>query len=108
MNKINKPIYFYLLLFLSTTLVGAALLYLPYTGEKPLDFIDALFIASSAFTVTGLSTIDISSQFNMLGESIILLLIQIGGLGIVTVTLLTLIFLNKKITIKNRHLLMIT
>ena len=108
MNKINKPIYFYLLLFLSTTLVGAALLYLPYTGKKPLDFIDALFIASSAFTVTGLSTIDISSQFNMLGESIILLLIQIGGLGIVTVTLLTLIFLNKKITIKNRHLLMIT
>ncbi|MCD8878106.1 TrkH family potassium uptake protein [Staphylococcus kloosii] len=108
MNKINKPLYYYLMLFISTTFIGALLLFLPCTGKKPIGFIDALFIASSAFTVTGLSPTDIGTQFNVLGETVILLLIQIGGLGIVTVTMLTLIFLNKKISIRNRFLIMVT
>ena len=108
MSKVNKPLYFYLMLFLLTTLIGAFLLYLPYTGKKPINFIDALFVASSAFTVTGLSPVDVGTQFNIFGEIIILLLIQIGGLGIVTVAMLTLIFLNKKISINNRILFMIT
>ena len=108
MNKVHKPLYFYLMLFFSTTIIGALLLYLPFTGKKPISFLDALFIASSAFTVTGLSPVDIGSQFNILGEIVILLLIQIGGLGIVTVTLLTLVFLNRKISMKNRFLIMVT
>lgn len=108
MNKANKSLYFYLMLFFSTTLVGAILLYLPYTGKKPITFIDALFIASSAFTVTGLSPVDIGAQFNMLGEVVILLLIQIGGLGIVTVTMLVFVFLNKKVSLQNRFLIMVT
>lgn len=108
MNKANKSLYFYLMLFFSTTLVGAILLYLPYTGKKPITFIDALFIASSAFTVTGLSPVDIGAQFNLLGEVVILLLIQIGGLGIVTVTMLIFVFLNKKVSLQNRFLIMVT
>ncbi|UXR78026.1 MULTISPECIES: potassium transporter TrkG [unclassified Staphylococcus] len=108
MKKVNKPLYFYLLMFFSTTFIGAILLYLPFTGEKPISFIDALFVASSAFTVTGLSPVDIGAQFNVLGEFIILLLIQVGGLGIVTVTILTLVFLNKKISLQNRFLIMVT
>lgn len=108
MNKANKSLYFYLMLFFSTTLVGAILLYLPYTGKKPITFIDALFIASSAFTVTGLSPVDIGDQFNILGEVVILLLIQIGGLGIVTVTMLVFVFLNKKVSLQNRFLIMVT
>ncbi|HGZ9003620.1 TPA: TrkH family potassium uptake protein [Staphylococcus aureus] len=108
MNKANKSLYFYLMLFFSTTLVGAILLYLPYTGKKPITFIDALFIASSAFTVTGLSPVDIGAQFNILGEVFILLLIQIGGLGIVTVTMLIFVFLNKKVSLQNRFLIMVT
>lgn len=108
MNKVHKPLYFYLMLFFSTTIIGALSLYLPFTGKKPISFLDALFIASSAFTVTGLSPVDIGSQFNILGEIVILLLIQIGGLGIVTVTLLTLVFLNRKISMKNRFLIMVT
>lgn len=55
-----------------------------------------------------MSPVDIGSQFNILGEIVILLLIQIGGLGIVTVTLLTLVFLNRKISMKNRFLIMVT
>lgn len=108
MKNVKKPLYFYLILFCSTTLIGALSLYLPFTGKQPIKFIDAFFIASSAFTVTGLSPTDIGSQFNIIGQIIILLLIQIGGLGIVTVTMLTLIFLNRKITMKNRFLIMTT
>ena len=108
MQKLKKPIYFYLVLFIIATMIGSLLLYLPYTGKKPISLIDAIFVASSAFTVTGLSPIDIGTQFNIFGEIIILILIQIGGLGIVTITLFTLILLNKKITLKNRHLLMVS
>lgn len=108
MKKVNKPLYFYLMMFFSTTFIGAGLLYLPFTGKKSISFIDALFVASSAFTVTGLSPVDIGAQFNVLGEIIILLLIQVGGLGIVTVTILTLVFLNKKISLQSRFLIMVT
>ncbi|WP_145353378.1 TrkH family potassium uptake protein [Staphylococcus cohnii] len=108
MRLLNKPLYMYLMLFSFTTIVGTLLLYLPITGVKPLNFVDAFFISASAFTVTGLATIDISSQFNWLGDTIILLLIQIGGLGIVTVTLLTLILMHRKISLRNRYLIMTT
>lgn len=108
MRLLNKPLYMYLMLFSLTTIVGTLLLYLPVTGVKPLNFVDAFFISASAFTVTGLATIDVSSQFNWLGDTIILLLIQIGGLGIVTVTLLTLILMHRKISLRNRYLIMTT
>ena len=65
---------------------------MPVTGRKPIDFVDAFFIATSAFTVTGLSTVDIPNQFNELGYLVILLLIQIGGLGIVTLMIFIMIF----------------
>lgn len=103
-----KLIIFYLSLFLSTTLIGSLLLFLPITGRKTISFIDAFFVTTSAFTVTGLSTVDIPSQFNTLGYIVILLLIQIGGLGIVAVALFALILFNKKISFLNRELLMIT
>ena len=67
-----------------------------------------LFIATSAFTVTGLSTVDIPNQFNELGYFVILLLIQIGGLGIVTLMIFIMIFTRKNITYKNRELLKYT
>ena len=41
MRLLNKPLYMYLMLFLFTTIVGTLLLYLPVTGVKPLDFVDA-------------------------------------------------------------------
>lgn len=103
-----KLIIFYLSLFLSTTLIGSLLLFLPITGRKTISFIDAFFVTTSAFTVTGLSTVDRPSQFNMLGYIVILLLIQIGGLGIVAVALFALILFNKKISFLNRELLMLT
>lgn len=108
MAFLKKPLTVYLLLFLSTTLLGALLLYLPWTGKQYTSFIDAFFVASSAFTVTGLSTVDITSQFNWLGDLIIMFLIQIGGLGIVTITTLTLIIANRRISMHERKLIMVT
>nr|WP_269668967.1 TrkH family potassium uptake protein [Mammaliicoccus sciuri] len=108
MNTIFKVTMIYMTLFLTTTIIGSILLYLPVTGRKPIDFVDAFFIATSAFTVTGLSTVDIPNQFNELGYLVILLLIQIGGLGIVTLMIFIMIFTRKHITYKNRELLKYT
>ena len=108
MNTIFKVTMIYLTLFLTTTIIGSILLYLPVTGRKPIDFVDAFFIATSAFTVTGLSTVDIPNQFNELGYLVILLLIQIGGLGIVTLMIFIMIFTRKNITYKIRELLKYT
>ncbi|MFP5033415.1 TrkH family potassium uptake protein [Staphylococcus pseudintermedius] len=100
----RQPILFYLILFLSTTFIGSLLLYLPWTGQKPISFVDAMYVATSAFTVTGLTTVDITEQFNVLGHTVIMLLIQIGGMGIVAVSLLTLMISQKKITFQNNQL----
>ncbi|MCD8785643.1 TrkH family potassium uptake protein [Staphylococcus gallinarum] len=108
MKNVTQLTYLYLSLFLTTTVIGSLLLYLPVTGKKPISLIDAFFVASSAFTVTGLSTVDVPKQFNALGETIIMLLIQIGGIGIVTLSIFVLILSRKKITYNERSLLMIT
>ncbi|GBF04215.1 K+ transporter Trk [Deinococcus aerius] len=67
-------------------LLGAGLLWLPVThGEgRSVNFLQALFTATSALCVTGLNVIDPSRDFNRLGQVIIMLLIQVGGLGIIT------------------------
>ncbi len=71
--------------FALTIVIGTALLSLPKAGVEPLGFVSALFQATSAVCVTGLSTIDIAHDLTPLGHSILLVLIQFGGLGIMTV-----------------------
>ncbi len=73
--------------FLLLILTGTLLLLLPKaTNGSPLAFIDALFTASSAVCVTGLTVVDTVGTFSQTGHVILLLLIQIGGLGIMTLT----------------------
>lgn len=67
-------------------LTGTALLKLPNATTAPITFVDALFTATSAICVTGLIVVDTATQFTTLGKSIILILIQIGGIGIMTIT----------------------
>jgi trk system potassium uptake protein TrkH len=77
-----------------TILVGTALLSLPIARIKPLAFIDLFFTATSATCVTGLFTIPLD-QFTFFGHCVILGLIQIGGLGVITLTLFVLsLFVN--------------
>lgn len=76
-----------LLSFLGTILVGAFLLSLPMSWANPrvpVSWLDALFTATSAVCVTGLTVIDTGTTFSMTGQTIILILIQVGGLGILT------------------------
>ena len=71
------------LYFLITILVGTVLLYLPVSAaDEPVSLIDALFTSTSAVCVTGLIVLDTGKDFSTFGQVVILLLIQLGGLGI--------------------------
>lgn len=75
--------------FALTIFVGAILLFLPLAKSataKPVALIDAFFVSTSAVCVTGLSTIDISSVLSMFGQTVLVILVQVGGLGIMTFT----------------------
>ncbi len=90
--------------FAVTIMIGGILLSMPFCNAdgKWLPFVDALFTACSAVCVTGLVTIVPAVQFNLLGKVILLMLIQIGGLGIIACTMGAFILLRKQITIRDR------
>lgn len=88
--------------FLGTILLGGVLLYLPICNTKPIQFTDALFTSTSAVCVTGLVTIVPATQFTVLGKGILLVLIQIGGLGVIACTFSFFLILKKKITLRER------
>ncbi|MDR2556259.1 MAG: potassium transporter, partial [Bacteroidales bacterium] len=70
--------------FLLLIIVGTALLLLPNATYHPLSLPDALFTATSAVCVTGLMTVDIAHTFTPTGQIILLMLIEMGGIGVVT------------------------
>lgn len=86
-NFYFNPTILFVISFIGLILIGTLLLMLPRTTlHAPLSFVDALFMATSAVCITGLAVTDISSNFSLFGQSIILTLIQVGGLGIMTFT----------------------
>lgn len=91
-------------------LAGGALLALPISaqGGRALPFADALFTAASASCVTGLSLFDTAGRFTVFGQATILLLIQIGGLGFMTVSTLVSILLRQRVGLHRRAVLMDT
>lgn len=93
--------------FAAIIFIGTALLMLPIstsTGE-PLEFIDALFTSTSATCVTGLVVVDTGTTFSSFGEIVIMLLIQIGGLGFMTMATLFALALKRRISLKDRLIL---
>ena len=85
---------------------GTLLLLCPFssrTGNVPV--LDALFTATSASCVTGLVTVDTYSQWSRFGQVVILILIQIGGLGFMTIATLFSFFLRRKISLRERGIL---
>ncbi|MGI6126459.1 MAG: TrkH family potassium uptake protein [Planifilum sp.] len=90
-----------------TILIGTILLMMPFATEdgEPLSLVDALFTATSAACVTGLAVKDTATTFSTFGEVVILILIQIGGLGFMTFTTLIAVLLGKKISVKERLIL---
>lgn len=83
--------------FLGLIIVGAAVLSLPGMTPAGISFIDALFTAASAVCVTGLMTVDIESGFTAAGRTIILILIQLGGIGIVTLASMLLLSAQRRL-----------
>lgn len=98
-SPLTLPIY----CFLGAILVGAAVLKQDFclAGEQ-ISWLDALFTATSAVCVTGLVVVDTGSHFNVLGQSIILLLIQLGGLGVMTYSSLALYLWRRRVTLTDR------
>ena len=104
-NKLMNfnPTRYILLGFMVVILIGSLLLKLPIssaTGES-VPYIDALFTATTATCVTGLVTLPTVSTWSLFGKIVILCLIQIGGLGIITVMAGLMIFLNKRFGLKD-------
>ena len=93
--------------FLITIIVGALLLMLPIASKSGewTNFIDALFTATTSVCVTGLTTVSTLEHWNLFGHFIIVVLIQFGGLGVVTFATAMLLILGKRITLKERMLI---
>lgn len=79
-----NPAQLFILSFLSMIVIGAFLLMLPKATYDGISFVDALFTSTSAVCVTGLIVVDTGSYFTTFGQTILLILIQAGGLGILT------------------------
>ena len=96
-----------LLSFLIAIVTGSLLLMLPIssaTGQS-VGYVDALFTATTAVCVTGLVTLPTVSSWSFFGQFILLILIQIGGLGIITIMSGLMISLHKKMGMKERILI---
>ena len=90
--------------FLFIIMVGSGMLLMPRCIQHGvhLSWIDSLFTATSAVCVTGLTTIDVPSTFTCLGQLIVMLLIQVGGLGVMTITSFFALFFMGNTSIYNQ------
>ena len=91
--------------FLLVILIGAFLLWLPVSNQEPISFMDALFTATTAVCVTGLVTVTPATQFTVFGKVILLVLIQVGGLGVIACATAFFMILKRRITVKERVVL---
>lgn len=93
--------------FAGVILLGTLLLMLPIASQsgKVTSFLDALFTATSAVCVTGLVVHDTATYWSMFGQTIILILIQIGGMGVITLAVTFSLIAGKKISLKQRSIM---
>ncbi len=96
-----------LLSFLAAILVGAVLLSLPISSAdgQPKPFLDALFTATTSTCVTGLVVAPTVTAWSVFGQAVILVLIQIGGLGVITIMSALMMLLHRKMGIGDRLLI---
>ncbi len=94
-----------IVIFVLAVLAGALLLSLPVASAAgtATNYLDALFTASSAVTVTGLVTLDTGTHFSLFGQLVILVLVQLGGLGLMTVSTFMLLVFRQQLFYSQRH-----
>jgi len=106
LKRKNKytPVQILVIGFALVIFTGAILLSLPIASQsgKITPFIDCIFTSTSAVCVTGLVTVDTGTYWTYFGKTVIMLLIQIGGLGFMSIATLVFFLLGKKITLKER------
>ena len=85
-STLFNPALLFVTSFLVIIAIGTALFMLPNATTRPISLIDAVFTSTSAVCVTGLSTIDVGRDLSYQGQWVLLLLIQLGGLGVMTFT----------------------
>jgi len=102
--KISPP-QFLILTFVVFIILGTMLLKMPISSNQPISWLDSLFTITSAMTVTGLVVVDTGTAYSYVGQVIIMIWIQIGGLGIMSFAILFFMFLGKKIGFRERVLI---
>ncbi len=103
-NRKPSPAKAIALSFLGAIVIGTLLLWLPWCHApgQNITFLDALFTATSALCVTGLIVVDTASAWSPLGRVVLMLLIQIGGLGIVTLSTMVALLLGRRVGFQGR------
>lgn len=99
------PAFILLLSFLAAIFMGTLVLTLPIaTVSQDISWLDALFTATSAVCVTGLVVVDTGTYFSPFGQTVILVLIQVGGLGVMTISVALFRWLGKSVSYRHRLL----
>jgi trk system potassium uptake protein TrkH len=101
----ETPSRIFFIVYLGIMLLGGIILYLPISNTKNITFLDALFTSFSAVSDTGLIVLDTSNDFTFFGKLVILLLLQIGGLGYMSFTTFFLLTFGQKISFRDRLIL---
>lgn len=103
-----SPVQIIALGFVVMILIGTLLLMLPFSSKsrESLGFFNSLFTATSACCVTGLVVADTWTQFSFFGQLVLILLIQVGGLGFMSVALIFSLAMGKKLGLRERSVLM--
>lgn len=102
---VKKPTLILMASFVGLILLGGCLLKLPFATTAPISWLDALFTATSAVCVTGLVVMDTADSFTTFGEIVILSLIQLGGLGFMTVSSFLLLFFKRRVSLQDKLIL---
>ncbi len=90
--------------FAVLSVIGMGLLLLPFSTHDGISVLAALFSAVSAVTITGLTTVDIGTTYTPIGQAILIALVQIGGLGFVTLSVTAALALGKRISLQHQAL----
>ncbi|MEN6441632.1 MAG: TrkH family potassium uptake protein [Syntrophobacter sp.] len=94
-----------MLSYLGFILAGTAVLLLPFSTTNGISFIDALFTSTSAVCVTGLTVVDTGTVFSLTGQIVVAILIQVGGLGVMTFSVILFLSFGRRVSYRHRMIM---
>jgi len=101
----SSPPRFLLIAYIVVIFFGSLLLYLPISTTRHISYLDAVFTTTSAISDTGLIVLDTQKDFTFFGKTLILLLIQVGGLGYMGMSTFFMLTLGRKVSYRDRLIL---